>query len=622
MFRCALLLLLFICPALAQTSPMLEAMRARDWAAAHRLAGTPLGDKLIDFIRLLTPEQAAPDEILEFLAVNRDWPDRPVLLQRYGEALVRDADERDVARLCAAHRPSAAPALLRCAEAYGLIGQHDKAVEAARDAWVGGITQADEEASFLARWSQAVTQADQRTRFTRLVTANPGAALRQLARLDGDFRTLAMARLAFKREEPASLSVLATVREALRNDPALLLDQARFLRRTHAEQAAAALWETSLGKAEASLPPSQRSAFWAERDTLARALVQLAKVQDAYQVAQDPGLPQEQAQESTFLAGWIALRFLHDPTQARARFLELDGLAHAAISAARAKYWLGRSAADSAQAQAAYKNAAAWPLTYYGQKAALAAGETEASLRARLAALRDPDLKPGEAARAQSSDLFQAAQLLVGWQDSKRAADFFVALLQAPASLAQREVVAETALADGMADVAVLAGRLAGRDGEALPVSGWPRPVQPPPGPVPPALALAVMRQESSFDPKIISAAGAHGLMQVMPGTAAELARADHVAAGPLSDPAVNMRLGSAYLRGLLDRFGGVVPFAVAAYDAGPHRVQLWLDANRPDAGDDDAMTDWIEMIPFGETRNYVQRVLENRLVYDAQLGK
>jgi soluble lytic murein transglycosylase len=146
--------------------------------------------------------------------------------------------------------------------------------------------------------------------------------------------------------------------------------------------------------------------------------------------------------------------------------------------------------------------------------------------------------------------------------------------------------------------------------------------VQPPAGAVPPALALAVMRQESSFDPGVVSAAGAHGLMQVMPATAAELARAAHVAAGPLSDPAVNMRLGSAYLRGLLDRFGGVLPFAIAAYDAGPHRVQVWLDANRPEAGDDAAMIDWIEMIPFGETRNYVQRVLENRLVYHAQLAR
>jgi soluble lytic murein transglycosylase len=622
MFRRILLLVCLAHPALSQTSPMLEAMRARDWAAAHRLAGTPLGNKLVDFIRLLTPEQAAAGEILDFLAANPGWPDRPVLEQRYGDALARDADEREVARFCAAHRPSAAPALLRCAEAFGLSGARAQAEGAARDAWVSGMTQADEEAAFLARWGAVVTPADQRARFTHLATTNPGAAARQLGRLDSDFRALGVARLALRREDPDALALLAAVPEALRNHAPLLLDQARYLRRTHAERAAAALWQGAAGKAEAALPPGQRAAYWAERDSLARALMGLGAAQDAYAVAQDPGLPQEQAQESTFLSGWIALRGLHDAALARPHFQALSGIAHAAISLARAQYWLGRSAADPAAAQSAFKAAAAWPLTFYGQKSALASGETEPALRARIAALRDPDLPPGEAARVQGSDFFRAAQLLVGWQDDKRAVDFFTALLQAPASLGQREVVAEAALADGMADVAVLAARLAGRDGGALPVSGWPRPVQPPPGPVPPALALAVMRQESSFDPKIVSAAGAHGLMQVMPGTAAELARAAHVASGPLSDPAINMRLGGAYLHGLLDRFGGVVPFAVAAYDAGPHRVQLWLDANRPDAADDDAMIDWIETIPFGETRNYVQRVLENRLVYDAQLQR
>ncbi len=179
--------------------------------------------------------------------------------------------------------------------------------------------------------------------------------------------------------------------------------------------------------------------------------------------------------------------------------------------------------------------------------------------------------------------------------------------------------MAQAALHDGMPDIAVLAARLAGRDGAALPQSGWPTPVQPPPGSVPPALVLAVMRQESSFDAKIISPAGAHGLMQVMPQTAAQLARASHIAAGPLSDPNINMRLGTLYLADLIKRFG-LEPVAIAAYNAGPNRAQQWLDAATPSADDADAMTGWIESIPFPETRNYVQRVLENQTIYEARL--
>jgi soluble lytic murein transglycosylase len=193
-------------------------------------------------------------------------------------------------------------------------------------------------------------------------------------------------------------------------------------------------------------------------------------------------------------------------------------------------------------------------------------------------------------------------------------------LVQPPADAAARSLVAQAALREGLPDVAVQTARLAGRDGEVLPQSGWPIPVQPPAGAAPPGLVLGVMRQESSFDAKIVSNAGAHGLMQLMQATAGQLAKANHVADGPLSDPDVNMRLGVLYLDELLARYGGVVPYAVAAYNAGPHRVQGWIDDGV--VLDSDAMIDWIEMIPFTETRNYVQRVLENAVVYSAKLRK
>jgi soluble lytic murein transglycosylase len=132
---------------------------------------------------------------------------------------------------------------------------------------------------------------------------------------------------------------------------------------------------------------------------------------------------------------------------------------------------------------------------------------------------------------------------------------------------------------------------------------------------------LGLIRQESSFDPLASSAAGARGLMQLMPATASQLARGLHAPAGPLGDPVVNMRLGTAYLGGLLAQFGGVVPYAVAAYDAGGRHVRDWMAANGNAAAppDADAMIDWIELIPYAETRNYVQRVLENQAVYQAR---
>jgi soluble lytic murein transglycosylase len=164
-----------------------------------------------------------------------------------------------------------------------------------------------------------------------------------------------------------------------------------------------------------------------------------------------------------------------------------------------------------------------------------------------------------------------------------------------------------------------------GRDGLLLPEAGWPIAAEPPDGPVDASVALGLIRQESSFDIGAVSPSGARGLMQLMPFTAQAVAKQIGAATSLVtltSDPAHNMRLGTAYLREMLDRFDNSLPLATAAYNAGPHRVDEWLAANGdPRTGPID-MLDWIELIPLSETRNYVQRVLENVVVYRARRGE
>jgi soluble lytic murein transglycosylase len=334
---------------------------------------------------------------------------------------------------------------------------------------------------------------------------------------------------------------------------------------------------------------------------------------DAFALADDSALSADQAADAEFLSGWIALRGLKKPALARQKFAALASHAHSAITLARAHYWLGRAAPDDAAAKSEFLRAAAWPLTFYGQKAALASGETEAALKTRIAGLRDPAATPAEAEAVAASELMRAAAILAGWQDSKRAEDFWLRQAEIRPDAAARALVAQAAQRANMPDVAVRIARMAGHEGGMLPQCGWPIPLEPPPSPVPASLVLGIMRQESSFDPKTVSPAGARGLMQVMPQTAAELFRADRRAPGPLSDPAINMRLGTQYLARLLNQFAGGLPYAVAAYDAGPHRVQEWI------ASPDEDSIDWIESIPFAETRSYVQRVLENAEVYAAK---
>jgi soluble lytic murein transglycosylase len=619
----ARLFLVAATPAAAQT-PVLTALRQQNWAAAARLAAAEpdaLAPKLVTFIRLLNPDQANASEIGTFMAANPGWPDRPVLEKRYAEALTAEPDARVAAGQCLVHAPQSAPALLRCADAYALQADPAGAAQAARRAWVTGLAAPDEEAAFLSRWASATTAADQRARFDHLETVDQAAAARQLARLDATTRPLAAARLALRQGTPDALAALTSVPAAERADPAVLLAEARFLRRSHADQAALSLWRTAMPAAEAASPPAQRAAFWVERDTLARRLLTAGDAESAFWLADDTSLPVDQAVDADFLAGWVALRRLHDPAKARLCFGALAAVSRSAITQARAAYWLGRAAPDETAARAAYARAALWPLTYYGQLAARAAGVSEAALRASIASQRDPSPNVAEARGFESSEFARAARILVRWQDPRRAADFLLQAAQPPAGLMTRSLVAGLATRLGLSDVAVQAARLIGRDGGVLPQDGWPVPVQPPSGAVAAPLTLGLMRQESSFDPLVVSGAGARGLMQLMPGTAQQMGRALHAPSGPLTDPEINMRLGTAYLANLLARFHDTVPFAIAAYNAGPRRVDDWIAANGDPSTDVEAMVDWIELIPFAETRNYVQRVLENETVYASRAG-
>ena len=196
---------------------------------------------------------------------------------------------------------------------------------------------------------------------------------------------------------------------------------------------------------------------------------------------------------------------------------------------------------------------------------------------------------------------------------------FLTALQAQESDAAGRSIVARFAAALGMPDQAVAVSRSAGRDGTMVPEAGWPDGVQIPAGRVERAVALGVIRQESSFDAEARSPAGATGLMQLMPATAAEVARVAG-GGGDLTDAAVNVRLGTAYLGAQLDRFRALPP-ALAAYNAGPSRARDWVAGiGDPAAGAIDPI-DWVELIPFDETRNYVQRIVENVMIYRAREG-
>ena len=610
------------------------AIRENRWADAEAAAAAlpdPVAGTLVLYYRLLSPGGGHPAEIAAFMADHPEWPNQALLSHRLQEALAAEGDLATVLQICARQPVREAPSMLRCAEADTQAGRLPDAAAIARQAWIDGITDPGAEASFLHTWGHSLTADDQARRFDRLAWTDPGApggpAARQIARLDPAQRPAAEARLALKRDDPSARALVAALPPSAQLDSALVLELARWLRRAGQDEDAQKLWLAFGQAAEASAPPDHRAAFWDERNLLARHRLREADDAGAYALA-DQGRPIAPGQmgDAEFLAGFIALRRLGDTAAAERHFRTLAGLSKAAITQARAFYWLGRTAdarRDATAAHEAYAAAAAWPTTYYGQLAARALGEDDPHLSARLREAHDPAWDPAHALAFAGQENARAAAQLVLWNEPRRARAFILRLADLAGSGADRALAARIATGYGMPDLAVAIARQAGRDGIMLPQAGWPAPVAPPAGPVETALALGIMRQESNFDPQAASPSGARGLMQLMPATALMVARrlGDAAVPGSLTDPAVNMRLGTVYLAGLLDQFGGVMPYAVAGYNAGPTRVTDWLAANGNPAGGALDMIDWIELIPFSETRNYVQRVIENVVIYRAREG-
>jgi soluble lytic murein transglycosylase len=605
-------------PAARAQSPIWRAIQAQNFTAADALArraADPLAVKLVRYARLLAPGQATAQDIGDFIADNPTWPQLALLRHRLNEAVTAIADDTAARAVCEAYVPSGDAALLRCAAAERAGGHTDQALTLARQAWLAGLASEPAETAFLRDWPTAADPATDWKRFSALLWTNAQAAERQAARLDAARQPLAAALVAFRRNDPAAPDRLAALSPAQQNDPILLLEQCIWHRARDDQAAALALWRAKTDAAEPNAPPDHRAAFWTERERLARQLLTTGDNDGAYFLADDTHVGPDQAPDAFFLAGWIALRKLQKPALATAHFQALATVASTVISQGRAYYWLGRAAPNDAAAKIAYARAAAFPTSYYGQ---LAAARLDGNLAARIRALAEPEPVPAAAAAFDAAELPHAASLLAAWGDIADLRRFLLRQALNTPDLTTQLLTARRALALGVPDVAVAVARLAGKAGIALPREGWPAPYTPPEPD--PALSLGVMRQESSFDPTVVSGAGAIGLMQLLPGTARQIDPALGPPAMALTDPATNMRIGSAYLKTLLDQFNGVRPYALAAYNAGPRHVRAWIADNgdAATAPDPDAMVDWIEQIPFNETRNYVQRVLEGTAIYAA----
>jgi soluble lytic murein transglycosylase len=626
----SVLAVLLLLPGGAAAQDVMSHVRADRWAeaeAAVALHPDPVARKLVTWMRLMAPGAGRADEIGAFASANPDWPHAAVLARRRDEALALEEDAALARAECRRTTPTLTAALLRCADA--LAGTGDGAAVMLRAAWERAPGDAAWETRFIARWASVLTREDHLRRFEHLAWSDPVAARRQADRLDRGHQMLIEARLALRRDDPAAPGLVRALPAAQRGDAALMLDHARFLRRAARDNEAAAFWRANGAAAERAAPAARRAEFWAERNLMTRRRIRQGDDAGAYAIAaghaQTAG---EQRLDAEFLAGFIALRRLGDAARAHGHFEALADASRSAITQGRAQYWLGRAASATQARDEAFRRAAVWTSTYYGQIAAHKLSADARAFAARVAASRDPQADAARALDLAGRELARAAALLVAWGEPRRAAPFLLQLYEVSPDAPDRALAARLAGGLGLTETAVAIARRAGRDGTMLPETGWPttlpQPVSVPVEAVEKAITLAIIRQESNFDSLAVSPAGARGLMQLMPGTAANVARGLGVAA-PLraltADPELNIRLGTTYLRGLMDQFDANIAMAAAGYNAGPRRVVEWIDLNGDPRAQGVDIIDWIELIPFSETRNYVQRVVENTVIYRARMG-
>nr|WP_310522432.1 lytic transglycosylase domain-containing protein [Polymorphobacter sp.] len=595
---------------------------------------SPILESLVTWDRLrrdtYTPANGATfAEYAQFLRKNPDWP-QSLTIRRQAEKLIDETVPAPDRIAYFKQFPAlSALAKLRLAEAQLSVGRNSDARDTARDAWDSAGLDAVAESQLLSLFERDLKPDDHISRADRLLwSGQTTAAGRLLPRMDSERRAWLLARIALRTNAPDAAARLADVPSSLRDDPGLILDRALNLRRRGDLSGAQALLAGTNTAPTKLLDPE----LWLKsRLDFARTAWRANNYDTAYRIAArhnafPPGRPvserslgERQAYiDSEFLAGWLALRKLGRAPQAQTHFQNVRAAALTPLSQTRGDYWTGRAAEIAGRqgdAKSAFEAAATHFDYFYGQLASERLGRPLAIKRTAPI-----PVSADKVAAFRNDPLVRATFALGDLGDRQRQAIFLRALADRAETLTDQALVASLAKPLNRPDLGVFAGKAARSDGElalldaAFPTLDLPANLSPSW-----TMIHAITRQESQFDKSIVSSANAKGLMQLLPGTAAEQAGKIGLPASTerlTTDPIYNVTLGSAYFNRLKDNFAGSHVLAVAGYNAGPGNVRKFLAANGdPRAGED--IIDWIEAIPLSETRNYVQRVLENAVVYD-----
>lgn len=614
---------------IARVKSAIDALRSGGAGKATDVAAAisdPAARKLVEWIILRSDgNRTGSARYLAFIAANPSWPNL-TMFRRRAEAMLWVENVKPAQALSFFEGSPPQSGIGRLVLARALLAQGDKEGASAlvREVWRSDPLSADVEKQVLERHPELLSRADHKARMeTRLFALDHESALRAARKLGAADLAIAQARIALNRKAGNAKKLLDAVPAEARRDPGYLFARAHVLR--HDDKIAEAA-QVMLSAPCDLAQIHEGEEWWVERRIMARNLLDLGDARSAYRVVAEAAEPTKENSrvERHFMAGWIALRFLDDPATAATHFARIQDVSSHPTSQARSHYWLGRAAEASHrpdQARAEYQAAASASAAYYGQLARARLGVGALELAAQPAT-------PDRHAEAERLELVRALEILYALNERALAVTLMAGIGQTLDDVGTLSALGELAEQRGDARGMLQLGKAALARGlpldyYAFPTVGVPR--YSPIGPrIDSAMLFAIIRQESSFDPSDWSSAQAMGLMQVTPEAGRDTCKrfgCSYDVKRLRTDSLYNLQVGAAELGGLIQEYRGNYILVFAGYNAGRGRVRDWI-ARFGDPRDPKVdPIDWVERIPFMETRNYVQRVMENLQVYRTRFG-
>jgi len=584
----------------------------------------PVAKDLVTWLTVTdTKKDVEARDLIHFALENSDWP-KLYEFRRRIEDNIEDSGLKpfDIATWFDHNPPRTAVAFKVYASALASLNQSARIKPALKKFWHDADLDKRETLAMAAYFKNYLTPQDNQDRMENLLWEDRFTEAEYMYPLvSKDEQKLADACIALGRVSSRAAKLIKAVPASKQNNPGLLYDRLRWRRVMDKDSDALAL----LQHAPANLVRPEL--WWRERNILARRAIEKRKFSTAVQIIANHGLTPAMAADygtAEWTLGWLELEFLNQPDKAYHHFENFYNAANAAVSRSRAAYWLARASEKLHEPQ----NAAAWnkiaaqfPSTFYGQ-----ISYEQLSGAIDPATFRDDQVAPQAQQEFNENDLVQAVHILYKDGLPKYIDPFLAKLLEGAKSRPDFVLIAHLAHETGRLHFAVEANKqMQIKIGEFMFTEGYPLlpalSVKEPES----ALIHAIVHRESMFNAQAGSPAGAQGLMQLMPGTAKQVSRrmGKSYSEGKLTEnPEYNIELGADYLQSLLEQYDGFYPLAIAAYNAGPNNVAIWIREFGDPRSKKVNLLDWIEEIPIYETRNYIQRVMESYYIYKLRLNE